>query len=138
VRIALLNWLIRQTFKIAIIALSSCTTPVAFPDQAQAIQIVWYTTYFQTVNPPTIDWYTDCAGPHDEPGVALNGTCVGGVFEGWNIALPWVGTYHESQLAHELLHAKQALEGVYDTDHVTPEWQTLLPLANINLINAEL
>jgi hypothetical protein len=102
------------------------------PRQAEALQTVWE-AYGQEKTPPDIIWQQDCLGPHGEPGVRDGGVCVGGMFEGWVITLPWTGSYSSSAFAHELLHAKQALQGVYDSGHTLPEWQTLLPLANQRL-----
>lgn len=116
------------------ILFAGCALPEE-PRQADAIAIVWGGVYGQTIDPPAIDWMVNCIGPNNEPGVMSGGVCVGGVFHGWHIDLPWVGNYHDSAFAHELLHAKQAKQGIYDYEHTLPEWTTLLPEANDLLTN---
>lgn len=43
---------------------------------------------------------------------------------------PWA----ETVLAHELLHAAQAREGIIDPNHTRPEWATLVPAAQAAMV----
>lgn len=52
------------------------------------------------------------------------------------VSVAWTGQpWSRTTLAHELMHARQAREGVIDSNHTRPEWQ---PGGDVDLVNARL
>lgn len=120
--------------------LAGCSAPpVVMPGQDTANAIVWRSVYHQTHGLPVEHWDNNCLGPHGEQGLLYDGTCLGGTYGlGWEIDVAWTGKFSASAFAHELLHAKQALVGIYNYNHDDAEWMFELPAANAALMEAGL
>jgi hypothetical protein len=110
----------------------------SFPERAgqdEATRITWRATFGSTADPPGIDWReVDCTSTLGQLGITdrWTGGCVGGLFyqDPDVVEVPWLGSFHESAFAHELMHALQALRGVRDPDHLVREDWAKVAAAN--------
>jgi len=88
--------------------------------QREAETIVWYGEFRQTEKPPLVVW-------EDTDGCLEGARCPAGLFypdEYWaKIAWRSKGRISATAYVHELLHAKHALQNIYDPDHELPEWR---------------
>lgn len=122
--------------------------PAKIPNQDTALEIVWRDVYGQTATPPTILWsMDDCGWTWPDHTIAY---CVYGGSDGYGgrfykqefaINVPMPTPHHplsQQPFAHELLHAKQWLEGIDDPNHTLPEWGELLTEANLTLFSVGL
>lgn len=93
-----------------------------------------------TNTPPSIEWIANLNCANDLAFIDQWGRCVSGLFfdETWLAVLahPANWTFHQMALAHELAHAKGALEGNPDPNHLGPYFQPggLVDIANQALI----
>jgi hypothetical protein len=98
--------------------LAGCTRPApaypVFPGAEAAIDIVWREVYGRLDPPPRVEWVHvepgwGCSEKSADLGFRLStGQCVGGVtYSSQSIATaePIGGQFHQTGLAHELLHA---------------------------------
>lgn len=98
---------------------------VGRPRQAEAIELVWQAVYAETVAPPLIEWREDFCNPaHPEKaGVATDGLCLSGrTFSVDYCLIAWRGSFADSSFTHELMHARQLQDDIWDDTHSLPEW----------------
>ena len=100
--------------------------------QDAAIAVVWQQTYGRTEKPPAVEWITDlpCTDPNSGkrgfPVVLMSGQeCREGyMLTPWLVRVAWHGgKFSDTALAHELMHAVQAHEGIADPLHRMSVWQ---------------
>jgi hypothetical protein len=72
----------------------------------------------------------------DHPGRFVSACREGFTFLPTEVSVAWTGQpWSRTALAHELMHARQAREGVIDSGHTRPEWQ---PGGEVDQVNARL
>lgn len=94
------------------------------PGEKAAMAIVWVGTYERSEPPPQVLYVEDadlnCTSPHGKRGIQLGAECVGGYTNSaQQIVLGWVSgmKFSTSGFAHELTHAAELLDGIWDPDH---------------------
>ncbi len=123
--------------------------PEKLPDQDLAVKIVWVNTFKAKGKPPTIIWDRtwecgpDSKGFYAELKEEKIKTCVAGVYYNKNnvaVISDLQKPFSEMALAHELMHAFENANGIYDPDHLEPGFQPggLVELANKALKEAGL
>jgi hypothetical protein len=124
---------------LVLLFLAGCTGYEKKPNQDRAVSIVWNGMYGETRDPPQIEWREDFCNPKypDIAGVSYEGVCYAGLtFDYYLSMVAWRGNFSGYGLprgmafSHELLHAHQALDGIYDPNHLLPVWTTLVPAAD--------
>jgi hypothetical protein len=103
------------------------------PDEAQAVWITWHDVYHRNDRPPRIRWVTGDAlnctqHPSGISGFKTAVGCRGGFTLSpleVSVALHPDEPLSDTPLAHELMHALEAREGVFDPDHSTPQFRSL-------------
>ena len=117
--------------------------PVEVRNQEEAVEIIWEDALGREDQPPRVRWVfaDDQTCIHGHSGRGGFDTVVGCV-EGLTVSpfvvtVSWVtgGTFSDTTLAHELVHAAQARSLVFDRDHETPAFQ---PGGEVDQANAML
>ena len=116
---------------------SSCASlglkgePMVVADAEQAVWIAWHDVFKRRDRPPRIRWVTGDAlnctqHPSGITGFKTPAGCRGGFTLSpleVSVALHPDEQLSDTPLVHELLHALQAREGIYDPDHQRPGFQ---------------
>jgi len=109
------------------------------PNQDHAVEIIWgYLGAKSSL--PEISWRPMTSCPNGEPGLGFDdgeGKCVAGLYNysGGFAIIMWMNTsFHETALAHELIHAWQFKDkGIADSTHsIVADWHQV-PGINYNL-----
>lgn len=137
-----------------LLAFGCATAPPPAPrrdGEAQAVVIVWR-VYGRTDLPPVIRWKRgadlSCTDPNSgKPGFPVwlieDGEPKPGCREGFTMSFLECScadhgeeSFADTVCPHELLHVAQARRGIFDPNHRSEEWQTLLPRAIEEVRNA--
>lgn len=125
-----------------LLLLSSCSPNYSqYPHQQQAETIVWALYPQVNSSPPSVEWFTkDCPYAQvDLSAVVYEGMCYSGLtLDAEYSMVAWRGSFSSSAFSHELLHANQYDRNIYDPNHLLPEWNVLVPIANSALLSAGL
>lgn len=119
------------------VLLNACSSNPSFPtkpDQDIATYIVWEHEYhMEGVPSPLVDWWSEKI-PCPPPAGTM---CDGAYYNNQNIAeVVWFGSFHQTAMAHEFLHAKLLFEtGDPDSNHKNPGFRPggLVDITNIEL-----
>jgi hypothetical protein len=142
----------RLTVAALVAALNGCghvPTPgriFEMPCQQGAELVVWTDVYGRTDKPPAVRWVLeheqDCVDPTSGRGAFWfpgAGCHEGLTLSPYEVTVSWHDgdTYDFSAFAHELLHAAQWRQGIWDPQHVRPEWD-LVPAAKEALASSDI
>ncbi len=107
--------------------------PPVYDRQKEAQHLIWVDILGRKEGPPWVFWvegkHLDCVSSSGKLGfrtAMVEGCVAGAMYVPWSIAVarrPGETTYSDGAFAHEHLHAAQGYDGVFDPNHILPDWQ---------------